>query len=166
MCRFLGCKYLLGYNTRNNNNCNIIVRRSLPYRTIYQILLRRPNLGWCDEWAVIAARGEVRNECLIIVFGKPEDRNLIGAIPLCCCTNWNIVQSKHNNIFNNVKLLRVSFTSNYYQADIFNTWTWHVQCHSMGSNIVHHHRHHHHHVNSELFVIPEIMKSVEQITRM
>jgi len=27
---------------------------------------------------------------------------LIGAIPLCCGTNYNIVQSKHNNIFNNI----------------------------------------------------------------
>ena len=32
--------------------------------------------------------------------------------------NQNIVQSKHNNIFNNVKLLHVSVTSNHYQADI------------------------------------------------
>jgi len=33
---------------------------------------------------------------------------LIGAIPLCCSTNKNIGQSKHNNIFNNVKFLHVS----------------------------------------------------------
>jgi hypothetical protein len=30
----------------------------------------------------------------------------------------NIVQSKHNNIFNNVKLLHVSGTINHHQADI------------------------------------------------
>jgi len=27
-------------------------------------------------------------------------RNLIGATPLCCSTNQNIVQSKHKSIFN------------------------------------------------------------------
>jgi len=86
---YTSCKERLN----NNNNiiiiitCNIIVGRSLPYRTLHQILLCRPNQGWCDGWSVIAARGEVRNECLIIIFGKPEDRNLIGAIPLCCSTN-------------------------------------------------------------------------------
>ena len=88
------------YNN-NNNTCNIIEGRSLPYRTLHQILLCRPNQGWCDGWSVIAARGEVRNECLIIIFGKP-----------------NIVLSKHSNTLNNVKLPHVSFTSNHHQADI------------------------------------------------
>jgi len=33
---------------------------------------------------------------------------LMGAIPLCCSTNLNILQSKYNNIFSNVKLLTAS----------------------------------------------------------
>jgi hypothetical protein len=42
----------------------------------------------------------------------------MGAIPLHYSTNLNIVWSKHNNIFNNVKLLHVSVTNNRHQADI------------------------------------------------
>ena len=29
--------------------------------------------------------------------------HLIAATPLCCSTNWKVVQSKHNNIFNDVQ---------------------------------------------------------------
>jgi hypothetical protein len=32
--------------------------------------------------------------------------------------NYNVAQSKHNNIFNNVKLLHAAVTSNHHQADI------------------------------------------------
>jgi hypothetical protein len=47
-----------------------------------------------------------------------------------------IVQSKHNNIFNNVKMLHVSVTINHHQAD--NSVHGHdmFSAYSMGSHIV------------------------------
>jgi len=53
-----------------------------------------------------------------VPYGEKRYKNLMVAIPLCCSTNLNIVQSKHNNVFNNVMLVHVSVTSNHHQADI------------------------------------------------
>ena len=61
---------------------------------------------------------------------------MIGAIPLCLSTNWNVIQSKHNNIFNNVKLLHVSVTSNHNQADISVHGHDMFSAYSMGSHIL------------------------------
>jgi hypothetical protein len=44
--------------------------------------------------------------------------SLIAAIPLCCSTNCNVVQSKHNNIFNSVQLATCFSYSNHHQADV------------------------------------------------
>jgi len=42
----------------------------------------------------------------------------IEVIPLCCSTKQNILQSKHNNIFNYVKFATCFVYSNQHQADI------------------------------------------------
>jgi hypothetical protein len=50
--------------------------------------------------------------------------------------NSNIVQLKHNNIFNNVKLLHVSVTSDHHQADISVHGHDMLSATNMGSHIV------------------------------
>ena len=42
----------------------------------------------------------------------------IGAISLCCGVHSNVAQSKHNNIFNNVKFSTCFGNSSHHQADI------------------------------------------------
>jgi hypothetical protein len=50
-------------------------------------------------------RNESRKSRRVVEGGgeRKQDLFFVGAIPLCCSTNWNIVQSKHSSIFNNVK---------------------------------------------------------------
>jgi hypothetical protein len=62
---------------------------------------------------------------------------LTGAIQLCCSTtNYNIVQSEYNNIFNAVQPLHVSVTSNHHQPDISVHGHDMFSAYNMGSNIV------------------------------
>jgi len=62
--------------------------------------------------------------------------SLIAAIPLCCSTNYNVVQSKHNNIFNTVQLATCFSYSNHHQADVSEHWHDMFSVYSMGSRIV------------------------------
>jgi hypothetical protein len=60
----------------------------------------------------------------------------IGVILLCCSITKRIVQSKHNNIFNNVKLPTSFGYSNHHQADISVHAHDMFSAYSVGSHIV------------------------------
>jgi len=81
--------WLLYFTTLSVNKCKQIHQFNFSIKDTYFMCMCLQNI------LILCFRGCVFDNCFIYFF--------IGAIPFCCSTNWNVVQSKRNTIFNNVK---------------------------------------------------------------
>jgi hypothetical protein len=62
--------------------------------------------------------------------------SIIAAILLCCSAKCNVVQSKHNNVFNTVQLATCFSYGNHHQADVSKHWHDMFSVYSMRYHIV------------------------------